>query len=133
MASPMTSRPAGNRRSCSYRRRRLAGKRWVQNRYKVGTWETFDEIDAGNGWVALFAHADRRFVTAESAGAKPLIANRTQIGLWEQFKMVTTNTGQAIQARVNGRYVTAESAGTQPLIANRTQIGLWESFTGLLP
>jgi len=32
--------------------------------------------------VSLRAHANTMFVTAESAGAQPLIANRTAIGGW---------------------------------------------------
>jgi hypothetical protein len=31
------------------------------------------------------AKANGRFVTAESGGAQPLIASRTQIGSWEEF------------------------------------------------
>ncbi|WP_432833576.1 beta-propeller fold lactonase family protein [Dactylosporangium sp. CA-092794] len=104
----------------------------IANRHQLGPWETFDEVDAGDGWVALFAHANSRFVTAEAGGSQPLIANRTQIGVWEKFKVINNPDGtQSLLANVNGRYVTAESAGSRPLIANRTQIGPWETFTGL--
>ena len=34
---------------------------------------------------SLRAHANREVVTAENAGASPLIANRTQIRTWEEF------------------------------------------------
>jgi DNA-directed RNA polymerase specialized sigma24 family protein len=44
-----------------------------------------EDAVAEDGWVALFAHANSRFVTAEAAGSQPLIANRTAIGSWEQF------------------------------------------------
>jgi hypothetical protein len=33
--------------------------------------------------ISLRVHADGQYVTAESAGAQPLIANRTAIGPWE--------------------------------------------------
>jgi hypothetical protein len=33
--------------------------------------------------------ANNRYVTAENAGAQPLIANRTAIGGWEQFDLIT--------------------------------------------
>jgi hypothetical protein len=69
-------------------------------------------------------------VTAESAGAKPLIANRSAIGAWEKFRLITNTDGTvSLQSNANGRYVTAENAGAQPLIANRTAIGAWEKFT----
>ena len=80
--------------------------------------------------VAFRARVNSRYVVAESAGAKPLIANRTAIGLWEQFDVIDAGGGfVALRSRANGKYVVAESAGTQPLIANRTAIGPWEKFT----
>jgi hypothetical protein len=84
----------------------------------------------GTGTVVSFrAHANGRLVTAENAGAQPLIANRTAIGGWEQFDLIDLGGGNvALRAHANGRYVCAESAGTQPLIANRTAIGGWETF-----
>ncbi|MEY9962601.1 hypothetical protein ABIA33_000627 [Streptacidiphilus sp. MAP12-16] len=39
--------------------------------------------------VTFCSQADSKYVTAESAGAQPLIANRTAIGLWEQFTLIT--------------------------------------------
>jgi GH25 family lysozyme M1 (1,4-beta-N-acetylmuramidase) len=77
----------------------------------------------------LKAHANNTYVTAENAGAKPLIANRAAIGLWEEFDLVDAGSGYvALRSRSNGRYVTAEAGGVQPLIANRTAIGTWEKF-----
>lgn len=79
--------------------------------------------------TGLLARVNHRYVTAESAGTKPLVANRTQVRLWEEFSVVDAGGGFiALRARVNNRYVTAESAGTKPLIANRTAIGPWEKF-----
>ena len=80
--------------------------------------------------ISLRSVADNDYVTAEDAGADPLIANRTAVGTWEQFDVVDAGNGAiALRARVNGKYVTAENAGADPLIANRTAIGLWETFT----
>jgi hypothetical protein len=39
--------------------------------------------------ISLRAHANSKYVTAESAGAAPLIANRTAIGPWEEFDSIT--------------------------------------------
>ena len=84
---------------------------------------------AGAAPVSLRAHANGRYVTAEHAGSLPLIANRTAIGVWEQFDQIDLGGGYiALRAHANGRYVTAEDAGSKPLIANRTAIGAWEKF-----
>jgi GH25 family lysozyme M1 (1,4-beta-N-acetylmuramidase) len=101
----------------------------IANRTAIGTWELFDQVDVGGGYVALRAHANGLIVTAESAGTKPLIANRHTIGTWEMFRLVANSDGSiSLLARANGRYVTAEDAGAKPLIANRTAIGTWEKF-----
>jgi hypothetical protein len=39
--------------------------------------------------ISLRAVVNNRYVCAESAGAQPLIANRTATGLWEQFDLST--------------------------------------------
>jgi hypothetical protein len=79
--------------------------------------------------ISLRAHANNQYVTAENAGASPLIANRAAIGAWEQFDLVDAGGGNvALRAHANNRYVTAENAGASSLIANRTAIGLWETF-----
>jgi GH25 family lysozyme M1 (1,4-beta-N-acetylmuramidase) len=79
--------------------------------------------------VSLVAGANGRFVTAESAGTAPLIANRTGVGQWEQFDQVDAGGGYvALRSHANGLYVTAENGGAAPLVANRTAIGAWEKF-----
>jgi lysophospholipase L1-like esterase len=101
----------------------------IANRTAIGTWEQFDELDQGGGYISLRAHANGMIVTAENAGASPLTANRTAVGLWENFLLIHNADGSvSLQAKVNGEYVTAENAGASPLIANRTAIGPWEEF-----
>jgi len=79
--------------------------------------------------ISLRAHANGMYVTADNAGASPLIANRTAIGPWEEFDMVDEGNGNiALFAHADSRYVTAENAGASALIANRTAVGLWETF-----
>jgi GH25 family lysozyme M1 (1,4-beta-N-acetylmuramidase) len=93
-----------------------------------GTYAALTQL-AGAVPLSLRAHANGRYVTAESAGRKPLIANRTAIGPWEQFDQVDAGGGYiALRAHANGRYVTAEHAGSSSLIANRAAIGPWERF-----
>jgi hypothetical protein len=76
------------------------------------------------GTVSLRAHANRLYVSADNAGAAPLIAKATTIGTWEQFDLITNTDGTiSLRSRANTNIVTAENAGAAPLIANRTAIG----------
>jgi beta-glucosidase-like glycosyl hydrolase len=82
-----------------------------------------------SGVISLRAHANGKIVTADNAGASPLIANRTAIGPWEQFDLINNSDGSvSFRAHANGDIVTADNAGASPLIANRTAIGPWEEF-----
>jgi len=79
--------------------------------------------------ISLRAHANGKFVTAENAGAQPLIANRTAIGPWEQFDLLEAGNGtNALRAHANSKIVTADNAGANPLIAGQTAIGTSETF-----
>jgi hypothetical protein len=83
----------------------------------------------GTAPVSLRAHANGKYVPAEDAGRSPLIANRTAIGRWEEFRPVANSDGSiSLLANANRRYVTADSAGSSPLIANATAIGAWQKF-----
>ncbi|HEU5473678.1 MAG TPA: endo-1,4-beta-xylanase [Actinophytocola sp.] len=79
--------------------------------------------------VSLRAHANNNLVSAANAGAGALIANRTSIGAWEQFDLITNADGSvSFRSHANNNLVTAENAGASALIANRTAIGPWEEF-----
>ncbi|MYS18990.1 hypothetical protein GA0115240_10271, partial [Streptomyces sp. DvalAA-14] len=56
----------------------------------IGTSESFDLISNPDGSVSLRAHANGNVVTADNAGASPLIANRSTvaIGQWEEFDLL---------------------------------------------
>ncbi|MEV4626744.1 PQQ-dependent sugar dehydrogenase [Micromonospora sp. NPDC049523] len=78
--------------------------------------------------ISLRARVNSQYVTADNAGAAPLIANRATIGPWEQFDRLDAGNGNiALRAKANGLIVTAAN-GTAPLIANKTTIGTWETF-----
>lgn len=80
--------------------------------------------------VSLLSRANYRFVSAEQGGAKPLVANRSSVGRWEQFDMVrTSTTNVTLRSLSNDLFVSAEAGGALPLIANRDGAGRWESFT----
>jgi len=79
--------------------------------------------------ISLRAHANNNYVSADNAGASPLIANRAAIGQWELFDEIDLGNGNiALQAHANNNYVTADNAGASPLIANRAVLGTWETF-----
>ncbi|WP_052397320.1 fascin domain-containing protein [Streptomyces sp. NRRL F-5123] len=84
----------------------------------------------GNGSViSLRAHANGDYVTADDAGASPLIANRTAIGPWEQFDEIDAGGGYiALRAHADNKYVTADNAGAAPLLAKVDAVGTWEQF-----
>ncbi|RXZ82005.1 carbohydrate-binding protein [Paenibacillaceae bacterium] len=80
-------------------------------------------------YISLKAVANNLFVSADSAGANPLIANKATVGLSEQFKIVDAGPGLiALQSTVNNKYVTTGSGGGSPLIASQTTIGAAERF-----
>jgi len=79
--------------------------------------------------IAIKAMANDQYVCADSAGADPLIANRTAVGPWEQFTVVDAGGGAiALKSVANSKYVTAGSAGADSLIARADSIGAWEKF-----
>jgi hypothetical protein len=93
----------------------------------------FAVVDVNDTNVTLRAHANGKYVTAESAGTAPLIANRAtaNAAAWEGFDLIPVGGGQvALFAHANGNWVTADNGGTQPLIARRWyDIGAWEKYT----
>ncbi|WP_443071125.1 glycoside hydrolase family 71/99-like protein [Streptomyces sp. NBC_01476] len=56
----------------------------------LGRAQTFTLVRNSDGTVSLLAIANNQYVTAESAGASSLIANRTAIGPWEKFSLITS-------------------------------------------
>ncbi|WP_399129468.1 fascin domain-containing protein [Actinacidiphila sp. ITFR-21] len=56
----------------------------------AGPWETFQLVHNGNGTVSLKALANNLYVTADNAGASPLIADRTAVGTWGQFDLIAS-------------------------------------------
>ncbi|MBV1852835.1 glycosyl hydrolase family 95 catalytic domain-containing protein [Catellatospora tritici] len=81
------------------------------------------------GTTSLRAHANNNLVSADNAGALPLIAKATTVGGWEQFDLISNADGTvSLRARTNSSFVTADNAGAAPLIANRASIGAWEKF-----
>ncbi|MFC4104172.1 glycoside hydrolase family 30 beta sandwich domain-containing protein [Paenibacillus xanthanilyticus] len=81
------------------------------------------------GAVSLKASANGSFVSADNAGADPLVANRTAVGDWEKFRLVSNSDGTvSLQAVTNNKYVMADLNNGGRLIAASTAIGTWEKF-----
>lgn len=104
------------------------GQTWPEYATTIGGL-SFTGGVAASRTVALRARANGRIVSAEAAGAQPLIANRDGIGLWETFELSAGyQGGSALRARANGAFVCADGAGTDALIANRSAVRDWETF-----
>ncbi|WNM41967.1 S8 family serine peptidase [Micromonospora halotolerans] len=100
----------------------------IASKTTIGTAEKFD-FDAPAPVVGIKSLANGKFVTAESAGAKPLIARSASVGAWEKFEIVSAGDGYiGIRSLANNMFVVAESAGAKPLIARSAAIGPWETF-----
>ncbi|MCO6008077.1 glycoside hydrolase family 3 C-terminal domain-containing protein [Actinoallomurus purpureus] len=98
----------------------------IANRDAIGPWEQFDQVDEGNGAIALRSLANNEYVTA---GTSPLIADATSVGAAQTFDLIHNPDGSvSLRAHANNDYVCAENAGAASLIANRTAIGPWEEF-----
>lgn len=83
----------------------------------------------GDDLVTIRASANNTFVSAENAGASPLVANRTSASTWEQFTVVENSDGTiSLRASANNLFVTADLNNGGRLIASRTTIGAWEKF-----
>jgi beta-glucanase (GH16 family) len=98
----------------------------------VQAWEEFDVIDAGNGTIALKAHANSNYVSARTDQTNsPLQAVAPQVQGWEQFRWLPQSNGTiALQSAANNNYVSARTDQTNsPLDANVAQIQAWEQFT----
>ena len=81
-----------------------------------------------NGTIGLRAHADGNVVTAENAGASPLIANRDVVAGWESFDLIDNADGSvSLRAHANNDYVDAANSTTS-VIADSTTIGANEEF-----
>ncbi|MEV4654544.1 S8 family serine peptidase [Micromonospora sp. NPDC049301] len=77
----------------------------------------------------LRARSNGKFVSADGAGSKPLVAIGPAFGAWEKYDIVDAGSGLVgLRAKVNGKFVSATGAGSKPLVAEGPAVGLWEQF-----
>jgi beta-glucanase (GH16 family) len=75
------------------------------------------------------ASANNTFVSADNAGASPLVANRPTVSSWESFQVVDNGDGTiALKSIINNLFVTVDGANGGRLIANRASVGAQEKF-----
>lgn len=94
----------------------------------AGAWETFDEIDLGNGSIALRAEINNKFVTATAT--ETLIATSDHVGTAETFGLIFNSDGSvSFKSKTNGKYVTVPAGTAKPLVCDKSSIGETEKFT----
>jgi beta-glucanase (GH16 family) len=98
----------------------------------AGTWERFDIVDAGGGYVALRSRTNNLYVQADMNDANKILkAAGPSVGAWEKFQFVSAGNGwYGLKSAANGLYVSADlSVANAPLEAKyATTIGGWEQF-----
>ncbi|MFC1411991.1 glycoside hydrolase family 88 protein [Streptacidiphilus sp. N1-12] len=83
-----------------------------------------------SGTYALRARINSRYVTAENAGASPLIARAATAQAWETFDLAVSSGGSVtLRAHADNLFVSAANAGASALIAKAATAQAWEAFT----
>jgi hypothetical protein len=107
------------------------------NATRVGAWEKFTLIDAGDSIHFGLRTSQGYFLTAVDSGGRTtdvIHSNATSLQGWEEFTFASvagggTNPG-SIQA-LDGHFLTAVSGGgrtTDVIHSNATRVGSWERF-----
>lgn len=99
----------------------------------VESWELYDVIDAGDGFIALRSKANNNYVLARvSTTYAPLQAISGSIASWEKFIWVKNSDGTiSLKSHANNKFVMARISDTTnaPLEARSDEIRGWEKFT----
>jgi hypothetical protein len=96
----------------------------------VQTWEKFNVIDTGSGFVALQAQANNLYVSAWISDPNtPLEARAQSVNTWEKFQWCDLGNGSvALKAAADGLFVSVWSDVNTPLQARSTNANGWEIF-----
>jgi beta-glucanase (GH16 family) len=106
----------------------------VSDRSAVSTWEEFQVVDEGGGFVAFKSVGTGLFVSADlNLGSDaPLVADRPTASTWEEFTWTDLSTGEfTLEGRATSLFVSADLSisSTAPLVCNRPTASTWEHFT----
>ncbi|MCG8696462.1 MAG: alpha/beta fold hydrolase [Bacteroidales bacterium] len=76
---------------------------------KLGLYEKYEIIDAGNGFIALKSLANGKYVCADkslNSKTPPVVATKDQIDAWEKFKWVSNKPNTCVlMANVNRKFI----------------------------
>ncbi|WP_298538762.1 hypothetical protein [uncultured Aquimarina sp.] len=97
----------------------------IANRTRIGSWEKFIVVDAGNGKIALKGN-NGKYLSSEN-GKKAMHCNVRHLGAWQKFKVIQLGNGKIALKGSNGKYVSSEN-GKKPMNCNRSRIGSWEKY-----
>ncbi|MFD2561045.1 hypothetical protein ACFSR1_00085 [Aquimarina rubra] len=97
----------------------------IANRTRIGSWEKFIVVDAGNGKIALKGN-NGKYISSEN-GKKPMHCNVNHLGTWQKFKVIQFGNGKIALKGHNGKYVSSEN-GKKPMICDRKKARSWEKF-----
>lgn len=100
----------------------------------ANSWEKYEVVDAGDGFIALKAKVNNLYVFARLGQTyAPLQAYSSTIGgSWEKFIWVQNSDGTiSLKSHTNNKFVTARISDTAnaPLEARASEIKSWEKFT----
>jgi hypothetical protein len=106
---------------------------------RVGTWETFALVDAGDGTHYGIRAFDGHYLTAVGGGGRTtdvIHSDATQLQGWEKFtvtKLPSAQGGQAVYSigTIDGHFLTAVGGGgrtTDTIHSDATAANGWEQF-----
>ncbi len=91
-------------------------------------WETFVEVDAGDGKIAIQC-SDGHYISADSGGGGSIFADRDEVVMWEKFTKVSLGgTSVAFLCFDGTHYIQATHGGGSTVTAAGSAIGLYETF-----
>jgi endo-1,4-beta-D-glucanase Y len=79
------------------------------------------------GKAITLAGNNARYVSTENGAQSGITCNRTAVGSWERFTVVSAGNGKIALKGTNGRYLSSEN-GAQAMRCDRTAIGATEAF-----
>ncbi|WP_433211888.1 SMP-30/gluconolactonase/LRE family protein [Dactylosporangium sp. CS-047395] len=98
----------------------------VANRAAIDYPDAFDQLDLGNGEIALRSRITQRYFAIDATNR--LVASGATVADAAHFRIVQGTDGAfSLLAVATNRYVSGND-GTGPLTADRTEIGPWEQF-----
>lgn len=91
--------------------------------------DVFTAYTANYGWSSLKAMANNKYVSADLSVGGSLVADRTAVQGWEEFKIVNNPDGSvSFLSMANNKYITADLNQGGKLVAQAKGVLGWEKF-----